>query len=431
MVFTEIIIGVVCSLIAFAFLFVKKRFSVFSEKGIPHIKPNSWILGNMSGVGTTEHFSSLLQKTYEQCKDEDVIAGFYTMMTPSIVLTDLELIKTVLVKEFNSFTDRGVYVNEENEPLTGHLFNMAGDKWKFLRNKLSPVFTAGKMKTMYNIISDKGDALVKKIELCGGTESIDIKDVTNRFTLDVTSSCAFGLESNTLNNENPELFNIFKELFSPPKGLAILTTFLVFTFPIFSKLFNIRQFSHKIENFFNDIVGGAIKQRETSNVVRNDFLNMLIQLKNKGSIDGGISTETRKLTLGQCIAQSFIFLIGGAEPNSSAITYVLLELGNHLDIQERLRKEVLSITQVSRGEITYDNLQEMAYLNQVVNGNPSLCFKYQFISSKIVLFLLRNPSKISTQFTFNSRGSLRFSNPELEACHKERKSNICSCLCHP
>lgn len=69
---------------------------------------------------------------------------------------DLELVKHITVKDFNNFTDRGVFVNEEKEPITGHLFLIGGEKWRFLRNKLSPVFTSGKIKMMYHTISDKG-----------------------------------------------------------------------------------------------------------------------------------------------------------------------------------------------------------------------------------------------------------------------------------
>lgn len=45
-----------------------------------------------------------------------------------------------------------------------------------------------------------------------------------------------------------------------------------------------------------------------------------------------------------------------------------MELGLHPEIQEKLRKEVLEKTNASDGEITYENLHEMTFLGQVVNG---------------------------------------------------------------
>ena len=44
------------------------------------------------------------------------------------------MIKNVTIKDFNHFVDRGMYVNEEDDPLSGHLFSIAGDKWRILRS---------------------------------------------------------------------------------------------------------------------------------------------------------------------------------------------------------------------------------------------------------------------------------------------------------
>lgn len=67
----------------------------------------------------------------------------------------------------------------------------------------------------------------------------------------------------------------------------------------------------------------------------------------------------------------FIFFFAGADTSSTAIAYGMVELGHHPEIQEKLRKEILEKTKDSNGEITYDNLHEMTYLNQVVSGKEN------------------------------------------------------------
>lgn len=366
MSFMDILIYVIAPLVVVGYLFLKKKYAYFEENGIPHLKP-SMVYGNMKGVGKTIFISDLMQEIYDESKEKDVIAGFYTLFSPSLIATDLELIKQITVKEFNNFTDRGVFVNEKDEPLTGHLFNIGGDKWRFLRNKLSPVFTSGKIKSMYGTISDKGDNFIAAIEAASKKGSVEVKDISNRFTIDVVGSVAFGMEANTLKHENEELVTIFRNIFGE-EGVSMFYFFFLFAFPRFSKFMNFRQFNKTVTDFFNNVVGGTINYRETNKVTRNDFLNMLIELKNKGSIEGEISTESRRLTLDEVIAQAFLFFFAGADTSSTAISFAITELSCHPEIQEKLRKEIIEKTKSSDGAITYDNLHEMTYLNQVMNG---------------------------------------------------------------
>lgn len=52
------------------------------------------------------------------------------------------------------------------------------------------------------------------------------------------------------------------------------------------------------------------------------------------------------------------------------------KFSDHPEIQERLRKEITKNSKASNGEIYYENLYEMTYLNQVVNGKNAVraCF---------------------------------------------------------
>lgn len=282
----------------------------------------------------------------------------------------------------NIFIIKGMYVNEEDEPLTGHLFVLEDDRWRFIRNKLSPAFTSGKLKSMYFTISDLGNNFVNAVERKAKSEkTVEIKDIANRFTVDIISSCAFGMESNTLNNKHPELIEIFKEV-NGENGPGIFFFFFTLAFPKIAKFLKLKMFTKKLTDFFSNVVGGNIKYREDNNVHRNDFLNMLIELKNKGSIDGEISTEVKKLTLNECLAQALLFFLAGSDTSSSTIAFALTELAYNQDIQEILRKEIIEKTKNTNGHIDYETLHEMTYLNQVVNGKTSM-----HVNSEIFIFI--------------------------------------------
>jgi cytochrome P450 family 6 len=362
----NIALYVVLPIVAVIYFLIKRKFSFFKDLGIPYVEP-SFPLGNMSGLGSKYHLVDILRHAYDECKGKDVVAGFYNTISATYLVTDLELVKNIMIKDFSNFVNRGMYVNEEDEPLTGHLVSIEDDKWRFVRNKLSPVFTSGKLKAMFNIVRDKGDSFVAAIEKASKNgQAIDAKDPASRFTVDIISSVAFGMEADTLKGDHPELIKFGKEVFGT-EGISALQLFFMMAFPKVAKFLKMRQFGVELTNFFMNVVGDNIKHREKTNDKRADFLNMLIQLKNKGSIDGEFSSEMKKLTQNQITAQAFVFFFGGSETSSTTISFALMELSRRKEMQERLRKEIAEVTKADNGEITYDNLHEMTYLNQVVS----------------------------------------------------------------
>jgi hypothetical protein len=76
------------------------------------------------------------------------------------LIRDLELVKNILVKDFQYFTDRVISFDEKLDPLTSKfLFVTKGQLWRQWRTKLTPVFTSGKMKTMFYLVDTCGKEL--------------------------------------------------------------------------------------------------------------------------------------------------------------------------------------------------------------------------------------------------------------------------------
>lgn len=113
----------------------KKRLNSLQAKGILYLEP-SFPLGNMSGIGQTVHFVDRNQEIYEAFKKRDKIAGFYSMLKPTLLLLDLDLIKNVLIRDFNNFTDRNVYSNEDSDPVSAHMWDNLFEIFKGLFHHL-------------------------------------------------------------------------------------------------------------------------------------------------------------------------------------------------------------------------------------------------------------------------------------------------------
>jgi hypothetical protein len=91
-------------------------YSRFTRQDIPHLKPLPFI-GNMGpAVFTNKPLLDLLQEFYDKYKDCPY-GIMFIFRQPLIFLTDIELIKSVAVKDFDYFTDRRTLYMESKEQL--------------------------------------------------------------------------------------------------------------------------------------------------------------------------------------------------------------------------------------------------------------------------------------------------------------------------
>lgn len=90
--------------------------------------------------------------------------GVYGGREPLLIVRDPGLVHDVMVKDFGSFYDRTADdVSFKHDKLFNHLFNMRGEQWKALRSKLSPAFTATKLKSMLADINDCSGRLIDNL----------------------------------------------------------------------------------------------------------------------------------------------------------------------------------------------------------------------------------------------------------------------------
>ena len=68
---------------------------------------------------------------------------------PALEIGDPELIKLILVKDFNVFHNRKSGSKIKHEIISKNLFDAEDQFWKRIRTLVTPTFTSGKMKKMY------------------------------------------------------------------------------------------------------------------------------------------------------------------------------------------------------------------------------------------------------------------------------------------
>lgn len=333
----------------------------------PHI-----LFGSFRGLQTERGFWQIWQEYYERFKGSGPFAGFYWFFKPAVFVLDPELIKLILVKDFAKFADRGLYHNEKDDPLSGQLFFLDGVKWKNIRNKLTPTFTSGKMKYMFPTVIKVGQELIGTMQQMVENDGsvIEVKDLMARFTTDVIGTCAFGIECSSLKDPNAEFRVMGRKSIIQQRYNRVIIAFMA-SFVELARKLHLKSIPDDVSEFFMRIVRETVEYREQNNIKRNDFMDMLIDLKNKKLIKSEHGDELTNLTLEEIAAQAFVFFNAGFETSSTTLGFALYELAQNPDVQTKARQEVLEKMHKYHQEFSYECLKELNYLEQIISGKHS------------------------------------------------------------
>ncbi|XP_058826765.1 cytochrome P450 6a2-like, partial [Topomyia yanbarensis] len=335
--------------------YVKRRYSYWARQKVPFSEPE-FPYGSFKDINR-KSLADFSTDHYRRWRSTGTrFFGSFLFLEPLLTIVDLDLIKTVLIKDFNYFPDRGVFHNARDDPLSAHLFAIEGNPWRSLRTRLSPTFTSGKMKVMFSTLAAVGDSLSEfLVNEVGCGKDMQIKDVMARFTTDVIGSCAFGIECNSFKEPNSEFRKFGQLVFETPRHSLMMSLFLRL-YPDAGKRLRIKSLRDECSEFFYKLVKNMMNYREKNEIERNDFLNMLIQLRK----------NEKQLSVEEIAAQSFIFFAAGFETSSSNQTFCLYELALNQDCQEKARKCVLDAIK-KYGGLTYEAVCDMPYLDQCIN----------------------------------------------------------------
>lgn len=297
------------------------------------------------------------------------------MDNPCLLIRDPELAKLILIKDFGIWNNRTMTNNKRDDPMGSHILFLiqTADGWRDIRKKTSPVFSSGRMRLMYKLIDESGREMVDFVEDgLKETALVDIREISQKYTTDAITSTSFGINANCFKNDNAEFRQVSRRVYNWGVLERGISTTCHFIAPALVKLFHLRFVDKFSADFLRQVFWKTMKDREESKFIRNDLLDVLIEMKNKEKIDDSFKLEGDKL-----VAQATQFFIAGYETTSSTISFTLYELAINPSIQTKLREEVKSIEK-KHGGITYESLKEMTYLDLCVKESlrmfPSVPF---------------------------------------------------------
>ena len=357
-------------------LYLLKSYTYWKRRGIPSAKGVIPLLGHALPLLTVRSsYLDLTRKLYGDFKNRSMV-GFYKFINPVLLIREPQLVKTVLQTNFSSFHDNAAALVPDADPLlVTNPFFCNGDAWVSGRKRLTWAFSSMRLKILFVAVSEVckkfQDFLDRRLKSSGKYE-VELKYLFSKFTGEVVANAGFGIEGYCFDDEpRPTAFDrIGDEMFKPNAITALLQSILFFM-PKLNKILRISFLPKSLEKFFRDLVDESLEVRKKDTTPRNDFLQLMADLE---------KTNDEKLSKDVLTAHMVSLYGDGFETSSITLSFIGYHLAVHKDVQEKLRAEVQSTIAKHGGQLTFEGLKEMTYMDQVMNESQRCCTAFGIMS---------------------------------------------------
>lgn len=346
-----------------------RTFDYWKKKGVKHDTPLPYVGNNLRQFVQRASMCMMATETYFKYPEERVV-GFFRGTSPELVIRDPDIMKRILITDFHHFHARGFNPHKTViEPLLKNLFFADGDLWKLIRQRFTPAFSTSKLKGMFPIITERAEKLQIIAEEVSDRDFYDVRELMARYTTEFIGVCGFGINMDSLSDENSQFRWLGKRIFLRTPRDA-LNAALKMIFPELCK--NLHFLAPELEISMVHLVQTILKERNYKPAGKNDFIDLLLELREKGKVSGE-SIEHRnadgtpkmvELEISDLLmaAQVFVFFGAGFETSSTASSYTLHQLAFNPECQTKVQEEIDRVVNKHGNKLTYEAINEMKYL---------------------------------------------------------------------
>lgn len=173
-------------------------------------------------------------------------------------------------------------------------------------------------------------------------------------------SIIFGLDANGFDDTSDFVENGKRMFHSTPYDNIL--TVIKSIFPFAGHFIPQKFVSTEFRNWFVELFDFAVKLRKQNNIKRDDYLNFLLELKDRENTSPELM-----------YAHAFTFFLDGFETSSYMLGNALNLLAQNRECQQKLRNEITDYKNIS-----CHDLCQLPYLDGVLNGkrnDKSIFFK--------------------------------------------------------
>ena len=300
----------------------------------------------------------------------------YFGIKPMIVTQDLDIIKSIMVKNFDAFINRSYIPPLLKKGNVRGLLQLRDEEWRRVRRILAPTFSNKKLRMMSPLIQESCERLRDKMAAISDTgSSVDVWEWFGVFTMEVILATAFSrdisLESGKENPLVKAAISVFQTGRMSESSLAVeRLTMIISHFPWSVPILRFLARRTKGARSWDYLEETALKLIEdrrntmaTTESKPQDLLQLMLEAYD-------VSKETksdRYLSNDEIVATINVIMLAGYETTSNTLSYTAYLLALNPTMQDKLVKEINNYYEVNPDSSLYDAAENIKYVAMVLN----------------------------------------------------------------
>lgn len=350
--------AIILGLLSVLYYYIIRDRHYFERNGVKFIKSLPLLGTSWKAIFGIESYFHYYERIYKKFPTEKFF-GVFDFLQPVYVIRDVELFRKIYITNFDHFVNRRLKVDIDVDPVAGLLIGIVrNDEWRRLRSITSPAFTANKMKFILSLVNDTMTRIMRDLETKIDTNKekrfrFQAVDFYTRCTTDLIANTTFGLDVNTIDEENHEFYLMGKRLTDFTKPFFLRATLLTAA-PRLAKFFNVALFDKEATAYFKGIIKETIDFRMKNDVKAPNFIQLFLEAE---------------LSFDEIISESIAFFFGGIDSFATLFQFISYELAMNPLIQERLQQELDQVGKELKGApIDYDSIKKLTFMDAVIDG---------------------------------------------------------------
>ncbi|EIM84927.1 cytochrome P450 [Stereum hirsutum FP-91666 SS1] len=299
-----------------------------------------------------------------------------------LYVSDPKALHHILVKDRYIYDETDMFITSNSLVFGMGLLSTRGEHHRKQRKLLNPVFSIKHMRYMlpifHGISHQLCDVFQKKI--ASGTQEIDVLDWMTRVALELVGQGGLGYSFESLDENSSNLYgNAMKDFVPTVASIQLIRQLLPWFSNIgtptfrryiaqnlpFKRLNRLVELSDIMDETSNAILSAKRKALEKGDdaVVHQvgegrDIMSILMKANMEAS-------EEDRLPDSELTAQMSTLIFAAMDTTSNALSRIIHTLSENQDAQDKLRAELIKARKEADGDLDYDTLHELPYMEAV------------------------------------------------------------------